>query len=170
VKLFFGLLLLSSGFVAACGRGNIESDVRPTQEPRRVSQRADAGFMMYGTTRLVQDLIDLGYRAEEVAAADGQRFAVIAPFTVPGGRFDGRTIDLGLQGTPDFPMTVASAIHVRANPQLYDYGDTLKDVRNIIVSPLGPEWRYWSHNFQWQGERNARRLLSQINGIFFNAS
>jgi hypothetical protein len=53
---------------------------------------------------------------------------------------------------------------------LYEYEDTAPNVRNITRSVLGPEWRYWSHNFGWQGERSARRLISQINGIFLNAS
>jgi len=126
--------------------------------------------MTYGFSRLVSDLRDLGCNVLEVAAANGQQFAVISRYDVPVGRFTGRVVDLGIQGTADFPLTVASAVHVRADPQLYDYGDTKANVRNIIVSPLGPEWRYWSHNFQWHGERSARRLMSQINGIFFNAS
>ncbi len=125
---------------------------------------------MYGLPRLIEELSGLGYQVQEVTASGGEKFAVISPFVVPGGRFAGRTIDLGLQGTADFPRTVASAIHVRAAPQLYDTGDSLPNVRNIQPSVLGAEWRYWSHNFGWQGERSARRLLSQINGIFLNAS
>jgi len=125
---------------------------------------------MYGPARLVEDLRALGYEVREVTAVNGERFAVIAPFTIPGGRFADRVIDLGLQGTPDFPRTVASAIHVRATPQLYDTGDSVPNVRNIQASALGPEWRYWSHNFGWQGERTARHLMTQINGIFLNAS
>jgi len=125
---------------------------------------------MYGLPRLIEELSALGYQVQEVTASGGEKFAVISPFVVPGGRFAGRTIDLGLQGTADFPRTVASAIHVCAAPQLYDTGDSLPNVRNIQPSVLGAEWRYWSHNFGWQGERSARRLLSQINGIFLNAS
>lgn len=125
---------------------------------------------MYGPARLISDLRDLGYEVQEATGANGEKFAVVSPFTVPGGRFAGRVIDLGIQAAPDFPQTAASAIHVRATPQLYDYSDTAPNVRNITQSVLGPEWRYWSHNFGWQGERSARRLMSQINGIFFNAS
>jgi hypothetical protein len=125
---------------------------------------------MYGLPRLIEELGALGYQVQEVTASGGEKFAVISPFVVPGGRFARRTIDLGLQGTADFPRTVASAIHVRAAPQLYDTGDSLPNVRNIQPSVLGAEWRYWSHNFGWQGERSARRLLSQINGIFLHAS
>jgi len=124
---------------------------------------------MYGPARLVDDLRALGYAAEEVQAADGTRFAVIRGFVVPCGRFVERAIDLGVQATADFPRSVASAIHVLANPQLFDCGDTVPNVRNITASALGAEWRYWSHNFGWQGEKSARRLMSQINRIFANA-
>ena len=125
---------------------------------------------MYGPARLISDLRDLGNEVQEVTASNGEKFAVISPFAVPGGRFAGRLIDLGIQPTPDFPRTVASAIHVRATPQLYDFDDSVPNVRNVTQSALGPDWRYWSHNFGWQGERSARRLMSQINGIFLNAS
>ena len=125
---------------------------------------------MYGPERFIGDLRELGFVVAEQQAPSGERFAVISPFEVPGGRFSGRMIDLALQCTADFPRTVASAIHVRSTPQLYDYGDSVPNVRNIAKSALGDAWRYWSHNFGWQGERSARRLISQINGIFLNAS
>jgi len=125
---------------------------------------------MYGLPQLIEELRALGYEVQDVTAPGGEKFAVVSPFVVPGGRFAGRTIEIGLQGTVDYPRTVASAIHVRAAPQLYDTGDSVPNVRNIQPSVLGAEWRYWSHNFGWQGERSARRLLSQINAIFLNAS
>jgi hypothetical protein len=123
----------------------------------------------YGPERLYAELRELGFQVRQQVVGNGISFAVIEEFTVPCGRFIGRTIDLGLQAMPDFPRTVASAIHVRADPQLLDYGDTKPGVRNITKSPLGSEWRYWSHNFGWTGEKSARRLLSQINTIFANA-
>lgn len=124
---------------------------------------------MYGPQRLYGDLRALGYQVSEISAPDGTPFAAVMGFTVPCGRFLDRVIDLALQATPDFPMSVAGAIHVRATPQLFDYSDTVPNVRNITQSALGSEWRYWSNNFQWQGERNARRLISQVNGIFARA-
>jgi hypothetical protein len=125
----------------------------------------------YGLPRLLEELRNIGVVAEEHAAPDGTKFALMSPFTVQAGRFAERTIDLAVQATPDFPMTVASAIHVRANPQLYVIGDNGNGTRNITNSILGPEWAYWSHNFGWgNGERSARRLLSQINGIFLRAA
>lgn len=124
---------------------------------------------MYGPSRLFAELRALGLDVAELKAPDGTVFASMIGFTVPGGRFCGRVIDLAVQATADFPITTASAIHVRANPQLYETG-TVPNVRNIQASVLGPDWRYWSHNFQWTTEKSARRLLSQVNGIFLHAS
>lgn len=123
---------------------------------------------IYGPARLFAELQQLGYTVELVTAG-GHQFVVIRGYEVQLGRFGGRVIDLGLQTTPDFPRTVASAIHVRSTPHLFDLGDTVPNVRNIQPSALGGEWRYWSHNFGWSGEKNARRLLSQINKIFNDA-
>lgn len=125
--------------------------------------------MTYGPERLLAELRELGYQADAVCATNGTPFVVLRQFVVPCGKFVGRVIDLGLQATADFPRTVASAIHVFAAPQLYDFGDTVPGVRNITASVLGPEWRYWSHNFGWRGERSARRLMSQINTVLENA-
>lgn len=124
--------------------------------------------MMYGPDRLFRDLRELGHDVEE-AVAGGARFAILRRFEVPCGRFVGREIDLGIQATADFPRSVSSAIHVRATPQLLDFGDTQPGVRNITRSALGPEWRYWSNNFGWTEEKSARRLMSQINTVFANA-
>lgn len=124
---------------------------------------------MYGLARLLGELKALGYEVREVVAPDGTPFVVLNDFVVPCGRFADRRIDLALQATPDFPRTVASAVHVRANPQLFELSDSVPNVRNITSSVLGPDWRYWSYNFGWNQERSARRLISQVNRIFANA-
>jgi len=124
---------------------------------------------MYGPERLREELMSLGY-AVEMLNVGGAAFAVISGYEVPVGQFIGRAIDLGIPVTPDFPRTVGASIHIKADPQLFDYSDTLPGRRNIIQSPLGPEWRYWSHNFGWQSaEKSARLLMNQIKGIFANA-
>ena len=124
---------------------------------------------MYGPDRLVADLRAKGLEVERVTGADGV-YVVIRHFTVPLGRFAGHVIDLGLFAMPDYPRNVASAIHVRAEPQLLDTHDCIPGVRNIIASALGPDWRYWSYNLGWNGsERSTRRYLSQINRIFEDA-
>ena len=125
--------------------------------------------MIFGPDRLLADLVAIGFPAERVAAPDGTPFVVIRSVRVPVGRFVGRTIDLGLQATPDFPLTVASAIHVRSEPHLLDISDTVPGRRNITQSALGPEWRYWSHNLGWSDPKTARRLISKVNRVFNNA-
>lgn len=124
---------------------------------------------MYGPERLINDLRDLGFLdVELVTAKDGNKFAIIHGYEAPLGQFAGRIIDLGIPATADFPKTVGSSIHVKANPQLFDK-QNIQGVRNITDSILGSEWRYWSKNFGWVGERSARRLMSQINEVFKNA-
>jgi hypothetical protein len=125
---------------------------------------------MYGAERLISELRALGHPAELVTA-NGNSFAVILEFEVPVGRFAGRIVDLGIPVTPDFPRTVGASVHIRCTPQLLEKTDTVPNVRNIIDSGLGSEWRYWSHNFAWQGEtqRSAARLMAKINGVFERA-
>jgi hypothetical protein len=137
--------------------------------PTPVSFVDTAVSVMHGPERLISDIAYLGYDAELVKGNDGNEYAVIRNFDVPLGRFAGRIIDLGILATPDFPHTVGSSIHVLSSPQLLEFCDSVPNIRNIIKSALGPEWRYWSHNFNWTDGKTIRRLISQINGIFENA-
>ena len=126
-------------------------------------------FTTYGPERLICDLDAAGYNAELIKGNGNSVFAVIRRFEVLLGRFAGRIIDLGIPATADFPHTVGSSIHVLASPQIFDYGDSVPNVRNITNSALGPEWRYWSRNFNWTEGKTIRRLLSQINEVFEHA-
>ena len=125
--------------------------------------------MIFGPDRLRADLAAIGFHAERVSAQDGTPFVVIGGFEVPCGRFVGCVIDLGLQATADYPLTIASAIHVRSDPHLLDTSDTVPGRRNIIESALGPEWRYWSHNLGWSEPKTGRRLISKVNKVFEDA-
>ncbi len=124
---------------------------------------------VYGAERLLSDLQKLGFKSEIVKGIDNQTYSVIYKYEVEIGRFAGQIIDLGLLATNDYPRSVASAIHVKVEPQLLEKKDTIPNVRNITDSGLGPEWRYWSKNFNWSGEQTTRRLISQINTIFKDA-
>ena len=121
----------------------------------------------FGPEKLIAGLHELGMNPERVEVP-GCTFAVIREYLVEAGRFDGKVVDLGLQCTADFPMTVHSSIHVKANPHLFPFGN-IQNVRNIQPSLLGPEWQYWSKNFNWRNDGTVRRLLSQINRIFLDA-
>lgn len=125
--------------------------------------------MQFGIDRLIADLRELGHaEVTNVTGSDGSPYAVIPRFKIPLGQFAGREIDLGLPAPPNFPQGVGSSVHVWATPQLLPDG-RVPGVRNIIPSPLGPEWRYWSHNFGWTGERSTRELMAQVNRIFHDA-
>lgn len=125
--------------------------------------------MNLGPDRLISDLRDLGYEVQKVIVDGGLIFAVIPTYEVVAGKFAGRIIELGIQCTPNFPMSVHAAIHVRTEPQLYESKDNIPNIRNVTQSALGAGWRYWSKNFGWNGEKTARRLMSQINSIFEHA-
>lgn len=122
--------------------------------------------MSRGVERLVADLNELGFEAQGAKDPNGAAFAVVSGYTVELGRFAGRVIDLGIPAPENYPEAFGSSIHVRTTPQLLEKNDSLPNVRNIVDSSLGPEWRYWSHNFGAGGDRTTRRLLSQVNLIF----
>ncbi|HMS42148.1 MAG TPA: E2/UBC family protein [Pyrinomonadaceae bacterium] len=124
---------------------------------------------MFGAEKLRLDLENLGYKVEIVNGTDQNQYAVILDYEVLIGRFAGRIIDLGVLATNDYPRSVASAVHIKTQPQLLEKTDSVPNVRNIIDSALGTEWRYWSNNFNWNEERDTRRLISQINTIFKDA-
>jgi len=124
---------------------------------------------MYGPGRLLKDLSDIGYMVESVIV-EKTTYAIIPGYEIDFGRFKGRVIDLGIPSTPDFPRTPPASIHVKAHPQLFEKTDSIPNVRNITDSPLGPDWRYWSRNLQWNNnEKSTRRLMNQVKGIFANA-
>lgn len=63
---------------------------------------------MYGPERLLKDIAGLGYAAEKIVR-NGATFVVIPNYEILLGKFQGRVIDLGIQATNDFPITVAPA-------------------------------------------------------------
>jgi hypothetical protein len=122
----------------------------------------------FGLQRLVDDLHALGHASvDTMTDAGGIVYAIIRGFVVPAGGFAGRQVDLGIPAPPGFPNAFGSALHVRAIPQLPV--ESVPNVRNVNASPLGPEWRYWSHNFSAGGVGTTRRLMSQINRILSDA-
>ena len=123
----------------------------------------------FGPDRFAEELVTLGYQPELLVASDNNKYVVLRDYLVLLGKFSGRIIDLGMLATSDFPISVSSALHVRAEPQLYDLADTVPNVRNILDSVLGMEWRYWSVNFKWEKGYSTRRLMSKINTVFQNA-
>lgn len=121
---------------------------------------------LYGIDRFIQDLSELGYSPEKVVTEDNANYAVIRNFEVPVGRFQGRIIDLGIPVPNDYPRLVGTSIHIKSTPQLLEYTDKIPNVRNIIESKIGQEWRYWSFRLEAFPENTAKNLIFQIHGIF----
>ena len=121
---------------------------------------------LYGIDRFLSDLTELGYFALKMVSADNVNYAVIPNYEVPVGRFQGRLLDLGIPVPSDYPRLVGASMHIKATPQLLDYSDTIPNIRNIISSQLGSEWRYWSFRFETVPDNTAHNLILQINGIF----
>lgn len=124
---------------------------------------------MHGPERFFQDLDALGIPYERRGTASGQTFAVFSGYEILSGRFQSRTIDLGLEAVVSYPQAVGSSIHVRSQPHLFDYSDSVASVRNIIQSPLGEDWRYWSHAFSWGVGQTLDDLFGQIKAVFHRA-
>src|SRR6266542_2724962 len=121
---------------------------------------------LYGIDRFLQDLSDLGYPAEKMLDADNLDYAVIRNFEVTVGRFQGQIIDLGIPIPNDYPRLVGTSIHIKAAPQLLEYTDTVANVRNIIASKLGQEWRYWSFRLEAFPENTSQNLIFKFMEYF----
>jgi len=124
--------------------------------------------MNVGKEKLFDDLIILGYQVEHISDSKGNNYVVIKDFSIPIGQFAGRNIDLAIPVPNDYPRVVGPCIHIKATPQLLDNKDTIKGKRNIINSPLGNDWKYWSFRFNLSPQNPTKDLISQIHGIFKN--
>jgi hypothetical protein len=122
--------------------------------------------MKIGVERLMEDLLELGYKnVTPMLAKDNTKFVCITEFSVPAGIHQGRIIDLAIPIPDDYPRGVGAAIHVRCSPQLYEIG-SIPNVRNIVASVLGNEWRYWSNRFKVKATNPTLELLTQITNVF----
>jgi hypothetical protein len=92
---------------------------------------------------------------------------MIGGFTIPAGKFEGRVIDLAVPAPADYGRIVGSSMHIRSNPILVDY-QNVPNVRNVIASNLGSEWRYWSFAFKFLSANPTEYLMSQIITILKN--
>jgi hypothetical protein len=117
--------------------------------------------------KFLDDLEALGYSPELKQVDHNQFFAIIPDFTVEHGRFQGRVINLGLPALLDYPRLVGPSMHIKADPQLLEL-QHIPGKLNVIYSPLGAEWRYWSFRFVAHPQETAQQLMNQINSVFKN--
>jgi hypothetical protein len=125
----------------------------------------------FGAARMIEEFTKLGYSVKTVTGTDGNAYLVFPTFEIVAGKFAGQVIGLGIQVAADFPNSVHSAIHIKAEPQLYEPAQNIQNVRNVQASGIGQEWRYWSKNFNWntESEKTARRLMTKITTAFEHA-
>jgi hypothetical protein len=121
--------------------------------------------MIIGAQRLIQDLCDQGYKETRLLAdSNGMQYVAIPEFVIPAGNFAGRIINLAIPAPTDYPRSTIASIHIQVIPHLVSFGNT--GSRNVIASPLGVDWQYWSYQFQISPTNPTSKLLAQINAIF----
>jgi hypothetical protein len=120
--------------------------------------------MTFGIERLLADLKGLGYLSVQQMTAGGMHFAAIPDFEIEGGAFNGRVVGLAVPAANDYPRSFPCAMHIKAAPVLY--AASIPGKVNILVSPLGGEWQYWSFRFLLSTKSPTTDLVAKINDIF----
>lgn len=123
---------------------------------------------MYGKDRLKDDLSSIGYEVDCISDGNRANYVLIKNYKIELGIFKGREVDLAIPVPNDYPRTVGPSLQIKSSPHLLDKKDTIPGKRNIINSPLGEAWRYWSFRFNLSPENPTQDLMTQINGIFRN--
>jgi len=120
----------------------------------------------YGINRLIEDLINLGFNEViSIKDANNANYALISKFEIPAGSFSGKIIELAIPAPDQYPQMCGPSIHILASPILVPFGN-VPGVRNVIQSPLGDSWQYWSYQFSINPVNPTAVLISQINEIF----
>jgi hypothetical protein len=83
----------------------------------------------------------IGLSVEIVKGSDDLPYTVIRGVCVTTGALAGQTCDVAIRREEAVPFIVPAAIHTR--PVLVPMG-TL----STQVSPIGPDWQYWSRRFE----------------------
>jgi len=122
----------------------------------------------YGKERMINDLVSLGYRVVEHLPANNQDYVVIRDYEIEFGRFRGKVIDLGLLAPVDYPRTIGSCLQVKSTPHLLLKEDNAPGKINVLDSPLGAAWKYWSFRLKIYPDDPTKNIMAQINGIFRN--
>jgi hypothetical protein len=101
-------------------------------------------------------------RAMGVDALDSpQGFVTIRGHRIVLGRRAGEAVDVALSGL-DYPLTPPAGVHIRAT-----WG---ADRPNVMASPLGSDWRYWSRRLsEWRGLNSPHSIIAYVNRILADA-
>lgn len=73
---------------------------------------------------------------------------VVFEYQIKQGRFAEKTIKIGIEVPPDFPVNCPTGPHI--NPRLIPIDTGALDNKRAAESPFGPEWQYLSRPFRAQ--------------------
>ena len=120
---------------------------------------------MIGIEKLVTDLKQLNHDVISQLTVEGIDYVIIKDYVIPSGTFAERVIDLAIPAPADSPRSFPSSIQIKAAPHLTKL-EHISGVRNVIASPLGIEWQYWSYQFRASTDNPSSTLIGQINAVF----
>ncbi len=130
--------------------------------------------MTIGIDRMLQDFRALGQEVEGPFTSNGWEWAVVREFLVPGGRFAGNVIRIGVPAPADWPSTPPGGLYVspRLVPPDQMAGLSVHD-RGNETAGLSGEWQYWSRPIPpntWKPTGSARRLITHWNAVMCNVN
>ena len=113
---------------------------------------------LWGPAALQAGLRAVGYTPEQVTAPQGGEFTVF-DYTIEVGPQAGRSVRIGLQVPPDWPITPPGGPQV--SPCL-GHPDGA-----VHASSLGQGWEYWSRPApDWAADRSVRGYLRHLRAVF----
>lgn len=105
-------------------------------------------------------LRQLGFTVEHLRSVPEATYTLIRDYKIRTGSLAGRTCDIALQRSALVPYVAPSAIHTRPALVPMDMTNHLR----TMVSPLGPDWQYWSRLLRSQPTPQA--IVAHIATIF----
>ena len=92
---------------------------------------------------------------------------VVFDYVVPGGRFAGQQVKIGLVVPPDFNRTPPGGPHIC--PKLLPMNPGAQDHPNKTAdSEFGADWQYLSRPYRgaWKGRKGVADYLAHIDHLF----
>lgn len=114
-------------------------------------------------SELINQLQALGYEVQELASG-----FISFEYEIPVGNFSGQKVSIAFQIDNGFPMNPpAGGPHFKPLLLPIIGGGGIHPFGAIHVSPLGPEWEYWSRPFnEWnKTDRTMKTYMAHIRNL-----
>ncbi len=126
--------------------------------------------MLLGVERLIADLRAVSQIVEGPFDSGGLRWLIVPAYPIPGGRFFGGVVRVGIAVPNDYPETPPGGLYV--SPKIVPVSDMagLNIHDRAETAQLPGEWQYWSRPIKegWPGENGARRIIKHWNAVMSN--